>query len=515
VRRFATAAGTAALLLLGVLAPAPAAAAPAAVAWGSCADAALARIKAQCAAIAVPLDHGDPAGPTVTIAVSRVAHTVPDDEYQGVVLVNPGGPGGSGLRLAAVGSRVPAGVGAAYDWIGFDPRGIGASTPTLSCDPTYSGYDRPHYVPDTAEVERAWQERARAYAQACGRNGGALLRHLTTADTARDMDAIRAALGVEQINYYGFSYGTYLGQVYATLFPQRVRRMVLDANIDAGAVWYRSNLDQDVAFDRNVKLFFDWVARYDAVYHLGSTGEDVERVYYEQYAKLRAQPAGGVIGSSEWNDVFVQAGYHVFGWRTIAAAFSGWVNRGDSAGLKALYDAAASPQSDNGYAVYLGVQCTDVAWPKDPATWRADNDRAYATAPFMTWGNAWFNAPCLYWPAPASSPVSVNGTAAPGILLVGETLDAATPFPSSLATRARFPRSALVEGVGGTTHGGSLNGNSCVDGAVAAYLGTGELPDRRPGGGSDLRCPPLPQPTPSGVVHAAPVAVRAAGRVGP
>ena len=94
------------------------------------------------------------------------------------------------------------------------------------------------------------------------------------------MDSIRKALGEKQINFYGFSYGTYLGQVYATLFPNQVRRMVLDGDVDPTRVWYAANLDQDVAFDKNIKIYFDWVAKYDAIYHLGTTGEAVEKRYY-------------------------------------------------------------------------------------------------------------------------------------------------------------------------------------------------------------------------------------------
>ena len=184
------------------------------------------------------------------------------------MLLNPGGPGGSGLGLSVLGPVISHGfgrkdVGGAYDWIGFDPRGVGASRPSLSCDPDYFGPDRPEYVPSTPELLQVWQERSAGYAQACGKAGGRLLDNMRTTDAARDMDEIRKALGATRINYYGFSYGTYLAQVYTKLFPQRMRRMVLDSNVDPRRVWYRANLDQDIAFDRNLGLFFGWVARHD------------------------------------------------------------------------------------------------------------------------------------------------------------------------------------------------------------------------------------------------------------
>src|SRR5207248_3610128 len=129
------------------------------------------------------------------------------------------------------------------------------------------------------------------YARACGRSGGALLSHMTTIDSAKDMESIRAALGASQINYYGFSYGTYLGQVYSTLFPQRMRRMVLDSNVDPRDVWYQANLNQDIAFETNIKIWFGWVAKFDSVYHLGTTEKAVEKLWYSEKGALAKQPA--------------------------------------------------------------------------------------------------------------------------------------------------------------------------------------------------------------------------------
>ena len=281
------------------------------IAWGACADEGLRARGAECGFLAVPLDHAKPAGTKIRLAVSRIRHTTAVS--QGVMLVNPGGPGGSGLSLSVLGDYVPGGAGKAYDWIGFDPRGVGASRPALTCDGDYAGYDRPPYVPDTAAVEKAWLKRAAGYAAACDRAGGPLLDHLKTTDTVQDMELLRRALGAGQINFYGFSYGTYLGQVYATLHPQRVRRMVLDGNVDPRRVWYDANLDQDIAFDKNMKIYFAWLAGHDAVYHLGTSGAAVEKLFYATQRRLTAKPAGGVIGPDELTDVFLQAGYYVFG----------------------------------------------------------------------------------------------------------------------------------------------------------------------------------------------------------
>jgi pimeloyl-ACP methyl ester carboxylesterase len=478
---------------------------PAPIPWGKCAGAGLDRRGAECGFLTVPLDYAHPARGTIKIAVSRIRHTVPDAKYQGVMLTNPGGPGGSGLTLSVLGEFVPDGAGNAYDWIGFDPRGVGSSRPKLTCDGTYFGYNRPYYVPITPKLEETWLTRSKGYAKACDIAGGTLLDHVKTVDTIADMESIRTALGAEQINFYGFSYGTYLGQVYGTLHPDRVRRMVLDGNVDVRRVWYKANLDQDVAFHRAVKVFFAWVARHDSVYHLGTTAKEVEAQFYAQQLELLRKPAGGVIGPDEWTEIFLSAGYYVYGWDEVASAFAGWVDDGDWQTLKGLYDGAnpQGPGTDNGFAMYLATGCTDVQWPRSWNTWRTDNWVTFAKAPFTTWGNAWFNAPCLTWGAKAGRPVAVNGAKSPPILLIGETLDGATPFEGSLEARSRFPRSVLIEGVGGTTHSGSLSGVDCTDSLIAGYLATGALPDRVRGRRSDVRCEPVPAPVPAALTESA------------
>jgi pimeloyl-ACP methyl ester carboxylesterase len=427
--------------------------------------------------------------------VSRIKHKNAD--YQGVMLVNPGGPGGSGLTLAVLGEYVPGGVGGDYDWIGFDPRGVGSSQPALTCDNEYFGYNRPYYVPVTRSLERTWLAKAKTYAVACDRAGGALLDHLKTTDTVADMESIRKALGASQINYYGFSYGTYLGQVYSTLHPKQVRRMVLDGNVNPARVWYDANLDQDVQFDKNMDVYFAWVAKYDSVYHLGTKAKVVKAKYYTALRQLRTAPAGGLIGPDEWNDIFVSAGYYVYGWADVAQAFSAWVNDRDASPLLDMYSAPGSPGADNGYSIYLAVQCTDVQWPLSWAKWQRDNWRLHARYPFITWNNAWFNAPCLNWGAKAGKPVSVSGKQVAPILLISETNDAATPYTGSLEVRKRFPRSVLIEGVGGTTHAGSLSGVACTDDTIAGYLKTGALPARVSGNRSDKQCAPVPPPNPT------------------
>jgi hypothetical protein len=171
------------------------------------------------------------------------------------------------------------------------------------------------------------------------------------------------------------------------------------------------------------------------------------------------------------------------------------VHRRDATQLVAAYQDTDTPGDDNGYAIYSAVQCTDAPWPKKWSTWAADSWRLNRSAPFLTWANAWFNAPCLTWPAKPGTPVTVRGGST-SALLIDETLDAATPYEGSIEVRRRFPRSSLIAEPGGTTHAGSLLGNACVDDKIAAYLATGVLPVRRAGVQADAECAPLPQPVP-------------------
>jgi len=518
MKRLLAVAGAASLLAGGLSAAAPAVAGTAAPAastalkWGKCAESDLRQAGAACAMLSVPLNYSDPNGPTIKIAVSRIKHTSSAAKYQGIILTNPGGPGGSGLdlnvfliaQLEAEGSKADKAAVADYDWIGFDPRGVGSSSPAITCAPYYFNGPRENYNPRTPQILNYWLKRSARYDQKCAAHSAkqaALLDNMTTVDSARDMDSIRAALGQNKISYYGFSYGTYLGQVYSTLFPSHVRRLIMDSNVDPRKVWYQANLDQDIAFNRNIKIWFGWLAQHHSFYHLGNTEKAVEHRWYAEKARLFKHPIQGVVGPDEWTDVFLEAGYFEQTWLEWGSAFANWANthsKKAGATIVSLYKSVDTPGDDNGFAVYSAVQCTDVQWPTSWAVWSQDNHRVNKIAPFETWGNAWFNAPCLHWPAPAASqtPMLINGGGIHSALLIDETLDAATPFGGSLEVRKLFPNSVLLAEPGGTSHADSLFGNLCVDNTIANYLASGKLPSRKPNAKWDKTCKPLPRPVP-------------------
>ncbi|MFB8265298.1 alpha/beta hydrolase [Streptomyces sp. NPDC055955] len=499
MKKSAAAVCGAATMLAGMLTAAPAGAAPtlsvqrAALTWKDCGTKNYPTL--QCSSVRVPLDHDRPGGEQITLALSRVRHTAKTS--QGPLLVNPGGPGGSGLSLAGfVARQLPKSVAAQYDVVGFDPRGVGKSKPALNCRPKHFATVRPPSVPATSAIERAGVDRAQAFAKACTTKYADVLPYLDTVSTVRDMDAIRRALGARQLNYFGYSYGTYLGAVYGKLYPQRVRRLVLDSIVDPGGVWYDDNLGQDLAFNARHQAFLAWVARHDAAYALGKDPAKVEAEWYAMREALQKKPAGRTVGAAELEDTFLPGGYFNGYWPYLAQAFAAYVKDKDPAPLVTAYKklGAVDAAGDNGYSVYTAVQCRDAGWPRDWNRWRDDNWQVAEKAPFSTWNNAWYNAPCAFWPTSRLDPPDVSNDDLPPALLFQATDDGATPYEGGVAVHHELRGSSLVVERGGGNHGVSLSGNACLDRYLADYLRSGKVP--RGSGEADATCEKQPDPKP-------------------
>ncbi|WP_328917577.1 MULTISPECIES: alpha/beta hydrolase [unclassified Streptomyces] len=457
----------------------------------------------QCGWVTVPVDYTRPFGATIRLAVDRAVSTGTPAQRQGALVYNPGGPGGSGLRFPVRSSSSAAlwvNTAKAYDFVGFDPRGVGHSAP-ISCEDPQEAAKAPKAdpVPDNEADKRAQRALARAYADGClRRTGAAVLSRMTTPNTARDLDVIRAALGEKRLNYLGASYGTYLGAVYADLFPTHVRRMIVDSVVDPAPeqIWYRDNLDQDVAFEGRWKDWENWAAGYDSVYHLGATAAKVQSNWEQLRAAVKAHPVGGVVGPAELLGFFQNAPYYDSTWANVAGVWSRY-RAGDT---QALLDAAAPDPSDtagniseeNGNAVYTAVECTDARWPADWRTWDRDNTALNAGYPFLTWSNAWMNLPCATWPVPQQTPVDVTThPGLPGVLIVQSTRDAATPYAGALELHRRLTGSRLITEKDAGSHGVTNLVNPCVNSRVDAYLLTGALDPQ------DVVCGPHATPVPA------------------
>lgn len=476
-------------------------AASAGIDWQDCpADWALAK-PIQCGWVTVPVDYAKPDGKQIKLAVDRATSTGTKSERQGSLVYNPGGPGGSGMRFPTRitnKSALWANTAKAYDYVGFDPRGVGHSAPISCIDPqAYVSAPKADPVPDSEADKRAQRKLAAEYADGCKARSGAMLPYMTTPNTARDLDVIRAALGEKKLNYLGVSYGTYLGAVYGTLFPDHVRRMIVDSVVDPeqSNIWYEANLNQDVAFQGRWNDWQTWVAKNDATFHIGRTAAEVEQQWLKLRAEAKKHPIGGVVGPSELLGYFQNAPYYDSSWVPVAKVWSQY-RAGDT---QALVDAAGPDMSDvagnisaeNGTAVYTAVECADAKWPTSWQKWDRDNTRLNKDYPFLTWSNAWMNLPCATWPAKQQTPVEVHtGKGLPPVLIVQSTRDAATPFQGAVDLHQRFKGSRLIIEKDAGSHGVTGLVNPCINSRVDSYLLTGST-DRH-----DVTCAPHATPQP-------------------
>lgn len=441
----------------------------------------------ECGTVSVPLDYAHPNGKHIRLTVSRARAAGDEDERQGAIVFNPGGPGGNGMFYPLL-TRLPQwrDISDAYDLIGYAPRGVGRSAPLSCVDP--AGFvkgptDAPQHP--SAAYKKRQLAKAEAYARGCARRGGAGLRHFTSLNNARDLDVLRAALGEKKLTYMGASYGTYFGALYAEMFPTHVRRMVFDSivNPDPRKVWYGNNLDQSEAFERRWADWRRWVGHHHAVYHLGRTPKEVLASYEKASKRLAKRPAGGTVGPGQLQSAFLKSGYADSHWARDAQALSAYL-RGDDKPLIALAapGAESARAAENENAVYTVVECNDTAWPHSWPTWEHDNDRLSRKAPFETWSNAFMNLPCAFWKGPQQKPLEVRVDrkgGLPGVLLLAAERDAATPYKGALELQRRLGGSALVTERGAGTHGIGGGPNACVNRYLEKYLLDGELPARR------------------------------------
>ncbi|MFD7433260.1 alpha/beta hydrolase [Streptomyces sp. NPDC059861] len=458
----------------------------------------------ECGTVTVPLDYARPDGKQIGLAVSRMPATQRDPRNskrkvprQGALVYNPGGPGASGLQFPTIG-HLPEWkrLAAAYDLVGYAPRGVGRSAP-LSCEDPAQHFKGPSSAPahPSQSYKRERIARAAAYARGCAERSGDALRHYNSLNNARDLDVLRAALDEEKLTFMGASYGSYFGALYATLFPSHVRRMVFDAavNPDPAQVWYRNNLAQSAAFEDRWADMKEWIAAHHGVYGLGATPEEVQRSYDTARARLTGKPAGGKVGPGQLQGAFLVAGYYDEYWPSRAQALSAYL-KGDP---RPLVDLAApqekaAAQAENSRAVYTAVECNDAPWPTEWKVWDRDNTRLARVAPFETWNNVWLNLPCAYWQAPRQRPLDVRtgpGELPPTLILAAER-DAAAPYDGALELHRRLSGSVLVTERDAGTHGIAGGPNACVNAHMEAYLIEGRLPGRR------ANCAPRPEPKP-------------------
>ncbi|MDV9187697.1 alpha/beta hydrolase [Streptomyces sp. SR27] len=438
---------------------------------------------ADCADITVPLDYADPGGRTISVAVSRLKAT--DTEHRvGPLLLNDGGPAGAGLHMPLSVSKVMGEVADRYDLIGMDPRFVGRSTP-LDC-----GWDIGSAPMRSAGADRAaYREEvalARDLAGRCERAHGDVLPYVTTRNTARDMDVIRAALGADTLSYLGYSYGSYLGEVYSQLFPGRTDRMVLDGVMSPDRYGTALLHGAEAANEGALRAWASWAAARHGTYGLGATRAEVLATVDRILAAAEEEPLR--IGKAYLLDEHVLPAVLIGGLgsdldvrRADLAATVGLLARAadrepvepsqEFAGqLEFLLTSAGSAPASQMTAII----CGDVAERRGAAAyWRAveESRERYPLA-----GPLAVNiTPCEFWDRPAEPPTVLDNDVP--ALLVAATGDPRTVYASARTIREQWPSSRLLTVKGARQHGlyGEY-GNACVDARVNAYLSTGRLP---------------------------------------
>ncbi|MGX5209691.1 alpha/beta hydrolase [Streptomyces violaceus] len=470
-------------VVLGLAGPGGASATPAdPLKWTKCEGTGL-DPRQQCATVDVPMDYSDPDGGKIQIAVSRLPSEKPSAR-RGALLLIPGGPGGVSLAdPSGKGQKLPQKVRDAYDLIGFAPRGMAPSS-TASCgleSKDLALAKLPWPTPDGSVTET--MATARRIADACALNGGELIRHLSTANDARDLDRVRATLGESRISAWGDSYGTYVGSVYSQLFPHRTDRIVLDSNNNpdhtrVGRAWLAAF---ETGVEDNFPEFAKWASRPGNPYRVARKAADVRPLFLRLAERLDREPLpwpgadpaelnGNVLRQTMLTSLYAPDDYPTLA-QMILAARKGTV--------PPVPEAPDESMMQNAAAVGAGILCNNVAWPRSAAHYQKSVDESRAKFP-LTAGMPRGPMLCAAWPyEPREPAVRITDRGPSNILLVQNERDVASPLSGARELRRAFGDRAVMVTVNSTGHGAYLaNGNACGDRAVSRFLATGERPDR-------------------------------------
>ncbi len=427
----------------------------------------------QCASLSVPLDYNNPNGKTIRLALFRIPARNSKQRI-GVLLFNPGGPGESGIAfLRSAESVISDQLAARFDLVSWDPRGTGASDPVV-CGPGFArALDLPLPVPATASQRAAADAAAVSLDRACQERAGAILGHVATVDTARDLDQIRQALGEQRINYIGLSYGTFLGQVYANMFPRHVRAMVLDGLSNADLSPRDLLLAQARSVERSVDSFLaDCAAHSSCAFH--SHGHPAS-AFDALIARIHAKPlpvGARMLGESQFwggvlNPLYTDETDQLA--KSLAAAATG-----NGAPLLKAYDDLNGRRSDGAYAepdqASVAINCDDGLTVGSPGAVPGLESEFRAAAPRAGPYELYGDLQCVYWPeapSPPQRPVRAQG--APPILVIGTTGDPVTPYENAVEVAHQLASGVLLTNkAAGHTADAGLSGP--CDPVVVPYL---------------------------------------------
>lgn len=460
-----------------------------------------------CATVLVPLDYSDPAGPQIKLAVVRHAATGPVDH--GVIFINPGGPGGEGtVQIPEWIGFMPSTLLRDYDIVSWDPRGVGEST-AVQCFPNAA--DEAAFLgqyanfPASESQQAGYISRWAEFGKACEARDGDLLEHVSTADTARDLDLLRQALGQAKLNYIGLSYGTYLGATYANLFPSRVGRMVLDGNV-APSAWTNGGqpnptqsismrIGSTTSLDQTLTAFLSICGERSTSQCAFSAGTPAKTTAKWQalLARLKEKPITLDGTSVTYTDLLddigdaldiVQphsspvTGGSIQGWSGAAAALQElWDARNAKASTSPPAPPPTSPATESyaGPEQTLAIVCGDA--PSPPANAFPSLQRSVlASGGVVGLPDLWADEPCSTWPVTQADTYRGpwNAVTSP-ILVIGNTVDPATPLQNSIAMSQQLADARLLV-VDGYGHTEFLNPSTCASDYETSYFLTGALP---------------------------------------
>ena len=434
----------------------------------------------ETATLEVPVDYEDPDGPTFELFLLR--RPADDQENKiGSLLVNPGGPGFSGAELAFAAEQVfGQPLLERFDIIGWDPRGAGLSEPAVDCIDDYDRYfGSPDVTPDDDAERQEIIELAEEFTAACEEANGDILPFIGTNNSARDIDSIRQALGEDKISYFGFSYGSELGTVWATMFPETVRAVVVDGAVDPNADPLESSIQQAQGFESTLSTYLaQCSADSECAFHNDGDAEGAFDALMRAVdeAPIPSEPGRPDVNVAVFRQAFVQAMYTDVLWPQLSEALADAQN-GDGEGLLELYDAYYQRHEDgtwgNELEAFQSIECADRI--ERPTVEQSDadalivNEAAPRVSPFTT--GDYF---CTFFPESIDPRIEITGAGVGPIVVVGTTGDAATPLDSTRAMAATLEDGRLII-VTADQHGG-YGANDCVSDLVDSYLVDLEAP---------------------------------------
>lgn len=446
--------------------------------WTPCRDG------ATCTTVEVPLDYAEPRGRRIRISLIRIP--AGDDEKVGSLLVNPGGPGAPGIGYAASAEAYfGEPIRDNFDIIGFDPRGVGESAP-IDClsDDELDTFVASDPDPDTSRELAESEALLRRFGEGCLARSGALTRHVSTEEAARDLDIIRAALEQPKMLYFGASYGTFLGGTYADLFPDKVGRMVFDGAIDPTVPFVRWNLTQARSFETAIRAYVRYCVESDGCPLGGSVDEGITVIQdFLRDVDRQPLPTGtdreltqGLAVLGLWAPLYDRSF-----WGVLDAALADALE-GDGATLLQLANAYVSRgpdgYTDNSIEALYAVNCLDRDQWLEPEELRRVEQRFVRAAPTFGRVMAAGMTACGSWSVHSGErPSALRAQGSAPILVVGTSRDPATPLVWAEGLAEQLDNGVLVRR-DGDGHTGYLAGNDCVDDIVESYLVSGEVPKR-------------------------------------